>query len=249
MIAFGLGLLTSMIVWAAIDPGPVRRVVRPDNSWRSLLVGVVAVVMLLGAGQAILVSVVGLVTSAIGWLLVRSETSRRAELRRLREQPVVMEILARRIAMGLTVQAGLESLTHHQLRIISMSDVMARIRSGDRAADALGGERGLISAALLATEICGGTTAVALERLADRLGSVALDGRAVQSQSGQQLASAAVMSSLAPLFSILYALNDQRAAHFYLRTPLGAAVIGASLLLSGAGWFWMRFITRPRSLR
>ncbi len=247
MVAFALSLLSATMVWAVVDPGQVRRLAQPDSSSRSVLIGMVAVVVLLGASQIVLVPVVGLVAAGIGWVLVRSESSRRAELRRLQEQPVVVAVLARRMAMGLTVQAGLESLTDHQLRVVSMTDVKARILSGEGAADALAGERGLISAALLATEICGGTTAVALERLADRLSSLALDGRAAQSQSGQQLASAVVMSGLAPLVSILYGLNDQRAADFYLRTPLGAAVVGVSLLLSGAGWFWMRFITRPRS--
>jgi Flp pilus assembly protein TadB len=248
MVPFCLGVVSAVVAWAAIDSGPERRSDRSESPWRYVLIGVGAVAMVLGASQIVLVPVVCTVAAGIGWGVVRYESSRRAELRRLQQQPVVVAVLARRVAMGLTVKAGLESLTEDQLRVVSMTGVRARILSGERAVDALASERGLVSAALLATEICGGTTAAALERLADRLSFLALDGRAAQSQSGQQLASAVVMSTLAPLASILYGLNDQSAADFYLRTPLGAAVIGVSLLLSGAGWFWMRFITRPRSL-
>ena len=89
---------------------------------------------------------------------------------------------------------------------------------------------------------------MAIERLADRLRSAALDGRAAQSQSGQQLASAAVMTLIPPVVSLLYALSDARAANFYLHTPWGAVVVLVSLTLSAAGWFWMRYITRPRGI-
>lgn len=243
-----LGVVSSVLILMALDKRPGRRVAAAEPT------NIVRVVLLAGVGMAVLaqlsllVPTMGVVIGSIGYLLLRSEAARRAELQRLQELPVIVEILAARISMGSTVRGALGSLTDHQRRVVGMAEVEARIRSGQPVAQALSERSSLVGAALLVTEISGATNPATLERLADRLSSSILDGRAAQSQAGQQLASAAVMALLPPSVSLLYGLSDQRAAEFYLRSPFGSAVIAVSLLLSSAGWFWMRFITRPRPI-
>lgn len=243
-----LGVVSSVLILIGLDKRPGRAVAAAEPT------KVLPVVLLAGMGITVmaqislLVPTMGVVIGAIGYLLLRSEAERRAELQRLQELPIIVEILATRIAMGSTVRGSLGSLTDDQRRVVGMAEVEARIRSGQSVAQALSERPSLVGAALLVTEISGATNPATLERLADRLSSSILDGRAAQSQAGQQLASAAVMALLPPSVSLLYGLSDPRAAEFYVRSPLGSAVIAASLLLSGAGWFWMRFITRPRSI-
>ncbi|MFW2381593.1 MAG: type II secretion system F family protein [Acidimicrobiales bacterium] len=249
MIELGLGFLAAVMGWSVLDPGSGRRWITALAASNGPLVaaGIIALVVI--SQWSVTVPAVGGVFVGGAAMLVRSETRRRTHVRRLHELPVVVDILARRIAAGFTVASALDSLTDEQRSIAGMAEVSAQIRSGQRVVEALSQQSGLVGTALLVTETTGGTTAIAMERLADRLSSSTLDGRAAQSQSGQQLASAAVMSLLPPLVSVLYGLSDDRAANFYLQSPLGAVVITASLLLSGAGWFWMRYITRPRPLR
>ncbi|MGI9608799.1 MAG: type II secretion system F family protein [Acidimicrobiia bacterium] len=249
MTELSLSFLACAMAWAAFDPGSSRPWVSTQPVSKAPFVAVGVIVLAVITQWSVLVPAAGGVVVGGAALLVRSESKRRTEVRRLHELPVVVDILARRIAVGFTVARALDSLTDEQRSVSGMAEVAAQIRSGQRSVDALSRHPGLLGTALLVTETTGGTTAVALERLADRLSSATLDGRAAQSQSGQQLASAAVMSLLPPLVSVLYGFSDERAANFYMRSPLGAGVITASLLLSGAGWLWMRYITRPRPIR
>lgn len=184
-----------------------------------------------------------------GRALLRHERTRRQRAQHLLQRPVVVEVLARQLAIGETVATAIASLDEDQLHAGGLRVTLDRIRSGTSVERALADTPGLLAAALYVAEVSGTGDGAAIERLADRMRSVALDGRAAQAQSGQQLASAAVMTLIPPVVSVLYALSDERAAHFYLHTPGGAAVLLASLTLSGAGWVWMRFITRPGEIR
>jgi Flp pilus assembly protein TadB len=248
MISAIFGLLCCLILFVGLDPGPSRELAQVGRRGTARVLVLFGAALAFAGRRSLLAPTVGVITAGAVYLLVRSEISRHAEERRLGEIPIVLQILARRVSMGSTVLGALESLTDGQTRAVGLSEVRRRIQAGQLVTEALSEHAGLVGAALLVTEVSGGTSAVALERLADRLSLSTLDGRAAQSQSGQQLASAAVMALVPPTVSILYGLSDQRAAHFYLHTPLGSMVVAASLLLSGVGWLWMRYITRPRPI-
>jgi tight adherence protein B len=248
MISVIFGVLSCLVLFVGLDPGPSREPVQVGRRGTARIFVLLGAALVFAGQRSFLAPTVGLITAGAVYLLVRSEISRQAELRRLGEIPIVVQILARRVSMGSTVLGALESLTDSQTRAVGLGEVRRRIQAGQLVTEALSEHAGLLGAALLVTEVSGGTSAVALERLADRLSFSTLDGRAAQSQSGQQLASAAVMALLPPMVSLLYGLSDQRAANFYLYTPLGSMVVAASLLLSGVGWFWMRNMTRPRPI-
>ncbi len=235
-----MGLCVAL--FATTSVGRVRAdTLGPRRSLSLVLVAPVAFVL---TGSVVLVLVVPLALACV-LHLVRTERAQRAEAALLRGRPVVLELVARRLEFGAGVAEALNDLTDDQRARIGLDSAIRRIRSGERAADALEAEPGLVAAALLSTELSGARSGDGLVRLADRLRSTALDGDAARSQSGQQLASAAVMSIVPPLVSVLYALSDERAAHFYLRTVMGGIVVLSSLALSAASWRWMRYITRP----
>ncbi len=212
------------------------------------LTGAVFGVVLLGLTGSLVLLFLGPALALAGAGLFHHERARRQRLLQLRQLPIVVDILSRHLAVGATVAAAIAGLDQSQREASGLETPLARIRSGVATADALASAPGLLGAALYAAELAGGSGGMAIERLADRLRSAALDGRAAQAQSGQQLASAGVMTLMPPVVSLLYALSDERAANFYLHTPWGAVVVIVSLALSAIGWFWMRYITRPRGI-
>lgn len=246
-----LSLLAVVVAGAAVFLAADRsgRPVKPRSVAISPVVcGGIAGAIALGFSGSLVLLFLGPAIAAAGVGLSRQERKRRRRVERLRQMPVIVEVIARRLASGETVAGALASLDSTQIEVAGLGAALDRIRSGSSAAVALAETSGLLGAALYASELAGTDNGAAVERLADRLRSEALDGRAAEAQSGQQLASAAVMTLIPPVVSLLYALSDERAAHFYLHTPWGALVIFISFALSACGWFWMRYITRPREV-
>lgn len=208
------------------------------------ILGAVTVGSPLLAGLGVMVVVV----AARG---VRTVRRRRAQLRRERELPVVVELIAQRLRGGCAVATAIDGLSESQLEVAGLDRVAAEIRAGSTLSDAMdrcSDRAGLLTAALVAVERSGGAGGRTVERLADRL-RLSVAARAdARAQSGQQLSSAWVMAGLPPLVTVLYGLTDRRAAAFYLHHPLGAGVIVVSLGLSGLSWSWMNRILRTGRL-
>ena len=81
-----------------------------------------------------------------------------------------------------------------------------------------------------------GVAATIRERLA-----VEAEVRALSSQARMS----ALVIGLAPLgFGVFAAATDPRTSDFLLRTPGGLVLLGAGLLLDGAGWLWMQRLCR-----
>lgn len=88
----------------------------------------------------------------------------------------------------------------------------------------------------------GGPAVPALQRLRHTLVGVAQGHQRAAAESSQAVASARMLVLAPGGFAVIVALLDERAGRLYLFEPVGACCVGAAVLLSWAGWWWIQQI-------
>lgn len=236
---------------AAVGHQPVVR--SPRHRHRAgVVVGVAGLVALAATGSPI--ALIGTIAAVwVGADMVRRERRRRRSWRLASLAPVALEVTAARLRGGATLVVALGELDADQRRSVGLDEAMAAVESGRALSDVLTsnharGALGLVAAAVRILDRTGAPAAAVVERVADRLRARHAGASMARSESGQQLASAAVMAGLPVLTALWLILTSDGAADFYLRTAGGGALLLVSSGLSVLSWYWMRALL-TRDLR
>lgn len=204
---------------------------------------VAAAVGLLAASIILFVFVV--VAGLIGGEILVRERQRRARRSAAALAPVALEVTAARLRAGAGLLGALQQLDGRQRDAVGLTRALTEVAAGRSLAEVTRDRRqrstpGLVMAAVRILDRTGAPAAVVLERVADRLRAQNNGEALTRAESGQQLASAAVMAGLPVLTAIGLSLTSRRAAEFYLHTAGGGILLLASTGLSALSWFWMR---------
>lgn len=251
MISGTAALAALLATVAAVGQRPVVR--SPRHRRRAgVVVGIAGLIALAATASPIaLIGTIGAVS--VGVDMVRRERQRRHSRRLASLAPVALEVTAARLRGGATLVVALGELDADQRRSVGLDEAMAAVDSGRALSDVLasGDVRtapGLVAAAVLILDRTGAPAAGVVERVADRLRARNAGASMARSESGQQLASAAVMAGLPILTAVGLIATSDGAADFYLHTAGGAALLLVSSALSVASWYWMRALL-TRDLR
>lgn len=243
MIAALVAGLAWLATALATGPTPARlRGLRPRGS-RSLIVLVAVAIGVLGRSPVLTALV--LVAGTLGIDIVGRERQRRERRSTAALAPVALEVTASRLRAGAGLLEALEQLDGRQRQAVGLDEVLAEVATGRSLGVAIR-ERtdrsppGLVVAAVRILDRTGAPAAAVLERVADRLRAHHNGEALTRSESGQQLASAAVMAGLPVLTTLGLSLTSRRALDFYLHSASGGILLLASTALAAVSWLWMR---------
>lgn len=172
--------------------------------------------------------------------------SRSSRQRMQRALPGFTDDLAQQLRSGSSLSGSLVRVANDTPDLaLALRPVLHGLAAGDRLEAALqrvGSDDEalrlvLVTIGLLAAT--GGPAADTIERMGENVRSVVAGQEEAKALAGQGTASAVVLAVLPALFALLAGLSDEALAQFYVFEWAGAACVTASVLLSGASWFWM----------
>lgn len=240
--------------------------VAPGTVW----VGWLAALAVIGCGAGLVAgpAAAALAAMAVGGVppLVLRSNRGRADSRVEKELPLALESIARSLRSGASVRQAIgETAAGAAARgpgpgrargpgplpteLALVADQAAHGGGLVEALECLAARRPSRGVRLAVAALClgvdtGGAQARAVDGVAatmrERL-AVEAEVRALSSQARMS----ALVIGLAPLgFGAFAAATDPRTSQFLLHTPMGLALVGAGLVLDGAGWLWMQRLCR-----
>lgn len=188
----------------------------------------------------------GPVALAMFFGAARRSQSRSSLQRMQRALPGFTDDLAQQLRSGSSLSGSLVRVANDTPDLsLALGPVLQGLAAGDRLDAALqrvGSDDEalrlvLVTIGLLAAT--GGPAADTIERMGENVRSVVAGQEEAKALAGQGTASAVVLAVLPALFALLAGLSDEALAQFYVSEWGGAVCVTASMLLSGASWFWM----------
>ena len=172
--------------------------------------------------------------------------NRKAGQRFQRALPAFADELAQHLRSGGSLSSGFVRVARESSDVFAIVEPVVRgIESGERIEVAL--ERFqppdealrlvLLTVRILVTT--GGPASGAIERVGENVRAVIASDEEAKALAGQGTASATVLAVLPLGFAALAALSSDDIARFYAYEWSGAACVAASILLTGASWFWI----------
>jgi Flp pilus assembly protein TadB len=222
---------------------PVKTVRARWSPWLLSILLIESAAFVWGSPTAALAGPVALVMS----LRAASRLQNRSSLQRMqRALPGFTDDLAQQLRSGSSLPGSLVRVANNTPDLsLALRPVLQGLAAGDRLEAALQrvGSNDealrlvLVTIGLLAAT--GGPAADTIERVGENVRSVVAGQEEAKALAGQGTASAVVLAVLPALFALLAGLSDQALAEFYVFEWAGAACVTASVLLTGASWFWM----------
>jgi tight adherence protein B len=202
------------------------------------------------------VGALGGVLAGVGvveWRLARAR-DRRAERLEAQLREAVMA-LAAGVRAGLSVRRAFDEAVRDAEEPMRghLRETLRRVEMGEPLDDAVvtlasdveSSEARLLVTALAVHQRTGGELPAMLEEVASIIGQRVDARRQVRALTAQGRASGAVLAVLPVAFVTLLSGTSGDGLGAFYRTPLGAGLLLAGLLLEGAGFLWIRRIVRP----
>ncbi len=258
MTGLWFGVCLAMVGGAFAVGSPPPRLKRPSQlnlrTWPPLLLAVVGCEVMAVIWRSPALATAAPLLALMAHLGLARVNKRKARQRFRRALPGFTDELAQHLRSGGSLSSGFARVARESPEVLTVLEPVVRsIDAGERIEVALAIFETpdealrlvLLTVRLLVTT--GGPASSTIDRVGENVRAVIASEEEAKALAGQGTASAAVLAALPVGFGALTAFSNSDVARLYAFEWVGAACVVTSLLLTGAGWFWIDSLMWGRS--
>lgn len=219
--------------------------------WLMVLIGIEVFAAILRSPALLVATPIAALLGYRGSVRLRSRRSRQRLQAAL---PAFTDELAQQLRSGASLSGSFVRVARESPHIIgAVLPAVQALDAGERmevALQRLETDDEVLRLVLLTIRILvttGGPAAETVERMGENVRSVIAGEEEAKALAGQGTASALVLAILPIAIGAMAAFSSSDVARLYAFEWIGAACVSASLLLTGAAWFWMDSLLWGRS--
>jgi Flp pilus assembly protein TadB len=242
------GIAAGGLALALASPPPrLRQVVKQRRLVRSpLLMALVGVEVFALIVRSPTLSIATPVAAFMGYRAYLRLRDRRSRQRLQAALPAFTDELAQQLRSGASLSGSFVRVARESPHIIgAVQPAVQALDAGERmevALQRLESDDEILRLVLLTIRILvttGGPAAETVERMGENVRAVIAGEEEAKALAGQGTASALVLAVLPIAIGAVAAFTSTDVARLYAYEWIGAVCVSASLLLTGAAWFWM----------